>query len=167
MSGSTLLLQLSTYVGMGKETCVPWRGLIYSLVLWRATYSLYAWTVMWPQLKLGSWVRAGLSPLSILACYGPAVYTVPQTDATQGITFTSCLGSSEGYGTCSHECPVQGWISESWPKVVVATGLLCSSHSHCFRSGGKVPLSPLSSSSHTRGHPSPPWGVHVRLLITH
>lgn len=119
MSGSTLLLQLSTYVGMGKETCVPWRGLIYSLVLWRATYSLYAWTVMWPQLKLGSWVRAGLSPLSILACYGPAVYTVPQTDATQGITFTSCLGSSEGYGTCSHECPVQGWISESWPKVVV------------------------------------------------
>lgn len=95
----------------------------------------------------------------------------PQADAMQGITFTSCLGSSEGYGTRSHECPMQGWISESWPKVVV--GLQASfaaptaCHSHCFRSGGKVPLSPLPSSSHTWGHPSPPCGVHVHLLITH
>lgn len=57
---------------------------------------------------------------------------------------------------------MQGWISESWPKVVV--GLQASfaaptaCHSHCFRSGGKVPLSPLPSSSHTWGTPFPTLG---------
>lgn len=43
-----------------------------------------AWTVMWPQLRLGSWVRGGLSALSILACYGPAVYTVPRQMLRRG-----------------------------------------------------------------------------------
>lgn len=43
------------------------RGQMHSLILWRATSSLDAWTVMWPQLTLlGSWAGR-VCPLPVLA----------------------------------------------------------------------------------------------------
>lgn len=72
-----------------------------------------------------------------------------QADATQGITFTSCLRSSEGHGTCSRVPCAQVDLRELSKSSGRPSGLLCSSHSRSlpllqvWGYGSLVPLAQL------------------------